>query len=103
MRISVVGMIGGGVSLYFRPMIIALGSVLILIHPALWAAICLKVGDGSMKNSVNKAALELMVLPVPVEFKNQAKTFIDVIVDSVATGLGGLFLLGIITYLFTLH
>ncbi|MCB2149305.1 MAG: hypothetical protein KQI81_22685 [Deltaproteobacteria bacterium] len=91
----VVGMIGVGVSLYFLPMIIALGSVLVLIHPALWAAICLKVGDGSMKNSVNKAALELMVLPVPVEFKNQAKTFIDVIVDSVATGMGGLLLLGI--------
>ncbi len=91
----VVGLIGVGVSLFFLPMIIALGSVLILIHPALWTAICLKVGDGSMKNSVNKAALELMVLPVPAEVKNQAKTFIDVIVDSAATGMGGLLLLGI--------
>ncbi|WP_372682588.1 Npt1/Npt2 family nucleotide transporter [Desulfosarcina sp.] len=91
----VVGMIGVGVSLFFLPMVIALGSVLVLIHPALWAAIFLKVGDGSLKNSVNKAALELMVLPVPADIKSQAKTFIDVIVDSTATGLGGLLLLGL--------
>ncbi len=91
----VVGMIGVGVSLFFLPMTIAVGAVLILIQPALWAAIFIKVGDGSLKNSVNKAALELIMLPVPREIKNQAKTFIDVIVDSTATGIGGLLLLAI--------
>lgn len=91
----VVGLIGVGVSLFFLPLTILLGSVLILVQPALWAAIFLKVGDGSLKNSINKAALELIILPVPVEIKNQAKTFIDVFVDSAATGLSGLMLLGI--------
>ncbi len=91
----IVGMIGAGISLFFLPLTIGLGSALILIQPALWAAVLLKVGDGSLKNSINKAALELIILPVPAEIKRQAKTFIDVIVDSAATGLGGLLLLGI--------
>ena len=91
----VVGLIGVGISLFFLPLTIMLGSVLLMAHPGLWAAIFLKTGDGSLKNSINKAALELIILPVPVEVKNQAKSFIDVIVDSAATGLGGLLLLGI--------
>ena len=89
----VVGFMGVGVSLLFLPLAILSGSLLILIMPVLWTAIFLKVGDGAMKNSINKAALELLMLPVSPETKKQAKAFIDVIVDSAATGAGGLLLL----------
>ncbi len=89
----VVGRIGVGLSLLFLPAIILIGSVIILIHPVLWAAVLLKAGDGGLKNSLNKAALELIILPIPPAVKNPAKTFIDVFVDSAATGLGGIFLL----------
>jgi AAA family ATP:ADP antiporter len=91
----VMGRIGVGVSLLFLPAVIFCGSLLILIMPTLWAAVFLKVGDGAMKNSINKSALELMMLPVPSETKKQAKAFIDVIVDSAATGAGGLLLLAL--------
>ena len=89
----VVGWMGVGVSLFFLPGTILIGALMVLMQPTLWSAVFLKVGDGSLKNSINKAALELMVLPLPAEVKNQTKSFIDVIIDSTATGLGGLLLL----------
>ena len=60
--------------------------------PELWVVILLKGLDGSFKQSINKASLELAVVPMPHHIKSQAKTFIDVVVDSVATGVAGIML-----------
>lgn len=91
----VVGVFGVGTSLFFLPIGILLGSIAVLISPALWAAILIKISDGSLKNSINKAGMELLALPIPLEIKNTAKSFIDVFVDSFATGISGI-LLGIL-------
>lgn len=84
---------GVATTLFFLPIGILIGSVTILIAPALWAAVLLKISDGGFKQSINKAGIELLALPVPPEIKNQAKAFIDVFVDSFATGVGGILLL----------
>jgi len=89
----IVGVLGVGTSLFFLPIGILLSALIILISPSLWSAIMIKMTDGSLKNSLNKAGLELLALPIPVNIKTQAKTFIDVFVDSFATGMGGLLLL----------
>ncbi|WAC02401.1 hypothetical protein N7U66_01380 [Lacinutrix neustonica] len=52
--------------------------------------------DGSFKQSLNKAAVELSIMPIPYNIKNQAKSFIDVAVDSVATGIAGFMLIFLI-------
>ncbi len=88
----VIGVLGVGPSLFFLPVGILLGAVSILLFPVLWAAVLLKVSDGSLKQSINRSGMELLTLPVPVEIKNQAKTFIDVFIDSFATGVGGILL-----------
>lgn len=88
----VVGVFGVGASLFFLPVGILLGAFAILAFPALWAAVLLKVSDGSLKQSINRSGVELLALPVPTEVKNQAKTFIDVFIDSFATGVGGILL-----------
>lgn len=88
----VVGVFGVGVSLFFLPAGIFIGALAVLLFPALWSAVLLKISDGSLKQSINKAGMELLALPVPTEIKNQAKTFIDVFVDSFATGIGGILL-----------
>lgn len=80
-------------SLLLLPLTIALASLLFLTFPELWVLIIIKGIDGSFKQSVNKAALELSILPIPSHIKNQAKSYIDVAVDSVATGLAGFLLL----------
>jgi AAA family ATP:ADP antiporter len=80
-------------SLFFLPTGIGVGALLTLFHPGLASAVLIKLSDGAFKQSINKAGLELLLLPVPTRVKQQGKTFIDVFVDSVATGLGGISLL----------
>lgn len=89
----IVGMLGVGSSLFFLPLGILVGALLVFFIPELWAAIFIKMSDGSLKQSINKAAVELLSLPVPTEIKKQTKTYIDVVVDSVATGFSGLILI----------
>lgn len=80
-------------SLFFLPIGIFLGASAVLFQPGLWSAILVKVSEGGFKQSINKAGLELLALPIPSHIKNQSKTFIDVFVDSLATGIGGLLLI----------
>lgn len=89
----VVGTFGVGTSLFFLPGGIFIGAMLVLFLPSLFAAVFIKLADGSLKQSINKSAVELLALPIPINIKNKAKTFIDVFVDSVATGIGGLILI----------
>ncbi|MCB0692779.1 MAG: hypothetical protein H6568_11570 [Lewinellaceae bacterium] len=92
----VVGVYGVGKSLFVLPLALFGGATLVLITPVLWAGIALKLFDVSIKQSINKAAIELLILPIPLATKSQAKTFIDVFVDTAATGIGGLLLLFVI-------
>ena len=88
----VVGVWGVGTSMLLLPMGILIGSVLFLFFPELSLIIFVKAVDGSFKQSVNKSATELLALPLPFELKNKTKTYIDVVVDSLATGVAGFIL-----------
>ncbi len=96
---QVVGVFGVGTSLVVLPLTILVGAVGVLVHPALWTAIFLKVSDGSLKNSIQKSGLELFSLPIPPEIRNPAKSFIDVFGDAFATGVSGLLLVILTTVL----
>ena len=89
----VVGVFGVGTSLLFLPGAIFMGALLMLFFPVLGVAVFIKFSDASLKQSINKSATELLALPIPVEIKNKTKSFIDVFVDSAATGVGGLILI----------
>ncbi|MFC1568770.1 hypothetical protein ACFL4L_00920 [bacterium] len=90
---QVVGVFGVGSSLLFLPLTLLIGAAAVLIHPGLPAAIFLKMGDGSLKNSVQKSGIELLSLPIPAEIRNPARSYIDVFGDSFATGISGLILM----------
>jgi len=83
-------------NMLFLPLGLAAGSFLFFVFPELWVMVLIKGMDGSFKQSLNKAAFELSILPVSYEVKKQAKPFIDVVVDSIATGLTGFLLLFLI-------
>ncbi|NND72712.1 MAG: hypothetical protein HKN43_14130 [Rhodothermales bacterium] len=89
----VVGIYGVGLSLFLLPSALLLGSSLLLLFPILGIGIFVKAADVTLKQSINKSATELLALPIPTNIKNQAKSFIDIFVDSAATGLGGLMLI----------
>ena len=92
----IVGKYGVGTSLLVLPIGVALGAIVTFAFPELWAVILLKSVDGSLKQSVNKSGVELLSLPIPFEIKNKTKTYIDVVVDSIATGIAGFILIFII-------
>ncbi len=85
-----------GISLVVLPLGVIACCLLLLVFPELWIVIILKGLDGSLKQSLHKSSVELLALPIPSDVKNKTKTFIDVVVDSLATGLAGLFLIFII-------
>ncbi|TVZ59250.1 AAA family ATP:ADP antiporter [Flavobacteriaceae bacterium MAR_2010_105] len=89
----IVGTFGVGKSLLWLPTGILIGSILLLIVPQLWVVVFIKIVDGSLKQSVNKAATELLSIPIPIDIKKKTKTFTDVVVDSIATGLAGFILI----------
>ncbi|MCP4583604.1 MAG: hypothetical protein GY839_18500 [candidate division Zixibacteria bacterium] len=85
--------LGAAPSLLFLPIGILIGAATIIFNPALWSAILTKVSEGSFKHSINKAGLELSILPIPNDIKNKVKAFIDVFIDALATGIGGILLI----------
>ena len=87
---------GVSTTLLFLPIGVALGCLLFLTFPELWVLVIIKGLDGSFKQSLNKAAFELSIMPIPLAVKNQAKSFIDVAVDSIATGIAGFLLIFLI-------
>ncbi|AUC86570.1 MFS transporter [Polaribacter sp. ALD11] len=88
--------LGVSSTLLILPLAIAFGSLLFLTFPELWVLIIIKAIDGSAKQSVNKAAIELSIMPIPIQVKNQAKSYIDVVIDSLATGFAGFLLIFLI-------
>lgn len=89
----IVGTFGVGKSLLWLPAGILIGSILLLFIPELWVIVFIKVIDGSLKQSVNKASTELLSIPIPMDIKKKTKTFTDVVVDSIATGIAGFILI----------
>lgn len=92
----IVGIWGVGFSLLLLPLGILFGSVFFLFIPELSAVVVIKAMDGILKQSINKSAFELLALPLPFDLKNRTKSFIDVVVDSLATGIAGLALVFLI-------
>jgi AAA family ATP:ADP antiporter len=92
----IVGIWGVGFSLLLLPIGIFSGSLFFLILPELSAVVVIKAMDGILKQSVHKSATELLALPLPFDLKNKTKSFIDVVVDSIATGLAGFLLIFVI-------
>jgi len=89
----IIGRLGIGYSLVLLPVILVLNAGALLLVPGLIVAAGLKLSDASMKQSINKAATELIMLPVPKDIKLRTKTFLDVFIDSIATGFSGIVLL----------
>ena len=92
----IVGIWGVGFSLLLLPIGIFGGSILFLLLPELSAVVVIKAMDGVLKQSIHKSASELLTLPLPFELKNKTKSFIDVVIDSLATGIAGCILIFVV-------
>jgi AAA family ATP:ADP antiporter len=85
--------IGVSKSLQMLPLGLLAAMSILLFFPLLWAVVIARAIDGGFKQSLHKSAFELLLLPLPNAEKKFSKTFIDVFVDSIATGISGLLLI----------
>jgi len=78
-------------ALLVLPLSMAAGSLAVLFFPgALLAGILVKTGDGGLRHSIHKSAVEILYLPISPEVKKRTKVLLDTTVDNLATGLGAL-------------
>lgn len=88
---------GVRVTLFVLPVALILGTTTLIAFPlALWAGGVLKGSDYTLRYSIDRASTELLYVPVAQSVKVQVKAIIDMIVQRLADGIGGLVLLGLI-------
>jgi len=81
---------GVGIALVIAPLALAAGSVGVLIYGSLAAAAFLKGSDHVLRHSIDRAALELLYVPLSPDETLQAKTFIEAVVYRIGDGVGAL-------------
>ena len=92
---------GLGVSgaLLFLPAGLGLGAIVMLLVPGLNAATLSRSVDGSLKQSLGRASVEMLFLPLDEATKKRVKTYIDVFIDSLAGGIGGIILIALTQFM----
>ncbi|MFQ5709179.1 MAG: Npt1/Npt2 family nucleotide transporter [bacterium] len=84
---------GIGLALALLPLILALGSVGLLVLPTILLASFLKLTDKSLNFSLNRSSRELLFIPMPSEVRLKAKLIIDVFINRFAGGLAACLIL----------
>lgn len=93
--------LGVGFALRILPTSLALGSLMLLgtaaLAPAalLWTISAVKLGEGSLRYSLDQGTRELLFVPVPPEIRPRVKAFIDVFVQRFARAMAAILLLGV--------
>jgi ATP/ADP translocase len=82
--------LGVGMTLVIAPVAIATGSVGVLLWGTLSMAVFLKASDHVLRHSIDRAALELLYVPLSASEALQAKTFIEAVVYRLGDGAGAL-------------
>jgi ATP/ADP translocase len=93
---AVVRRFGVGGTLQIAPTSIVLASVATVIAPGVTSASAVRLTEASTRYTLNRTGMELLYMPLPQELRNRVKAFIDICVDRVSRGLGGV-LLAILT------
>jgi AAA family ATP:ADP antiporter len=86
--------LGVGAGLLVLPLGLLTSSFSFVLVPSLVTAAFLKTADDGLSNSMNRASLEVLYLPLSLSVKNRLKIWIDLFVERVSRGLGGLIILG---------
>jgi AAA family ATP:ADP antiporter len=92
---------GIGFAVLLLPALLGVGSTLILATSAFGAVLLTNGLDQTLRFSIDKAAFEVLYVPVEARVKGSVKNAIDLLVNRFADGVGG-FLLGLATQGFSL-
>jgi AAA family ATP:ADP antiporter len=89
--------LGLGVAVLFLPIALLAGTGLTVALGGIVAATLMKGADGAFKHSIDRSSKELAYLPVSPALKVQVKSAIDMVLDRLGDGLGGVLLLVVAT------
>lgn len=88
--------LGIGFALMILPVSLGATGLVMLFNKVLWAPMMARVSDSALRYTVDKTTREILFLPLPPDTKAKAKPFVDVTMDRLAKGLGGLMILVLI-------
>jgi ATP:ADP antiporter, AAA family len=89
----VVRWFGVGATLQIAPVAIAVSSLAILGLPGVAASSAVRLTEASTRYTLSKTGMELLYMPLPLALRNRIKAFIDICVDRLSRGIGGVLLL----------
>jgi ATP/ADP translocase/HEAT repeat protein len=93
----VVRWFGVGATLQISPVAIGLSSVAILAAPGVLSTSAVRLAEASTRYTMTKTGMELLYMPLPLALRNRIKAFIDICVDRLSRGIGGILLLFLTT------
>ncbi len=96
-RLLVVFGLGG--TILALPLVLTVGTAVLIPTLTLWAAVIARGGDATLKHSIDRSSRELVYLPVSRSIKVQAKSAIDMVVDRTGDGLAGFTQAGVLILL----
>jgi ATP:ADP antiporter, AAA family len=87
---AALGRLGLAGTVALRPIAVAAGALLGLVHPGLWTAVAARGAHGVLHNSLFRSGYEVLFTPVAERRKRPTKAIVDVGFDKVGTVAGGL-------------
>lgn len=89
----VVRWLGVGGTLQIMPVTISVTSLFTFFLPGIHSTEALRLAEASTRYTLNRTGMELLYLPLPLDLKNRTKAFVDVFVDRLGRGIGGMILI----------
>jgi hypothetical protein len=89
----VVRRFGVGGTLQIAPACIAIASSVVLASHNVATSAAVRLTEAATRYTLNRTGMELLYMPLPQELRNRIKAFIDICVDRLSRGVGGLLLL----------
>ncbi len=90
---SIIRRFGVGGTLQIAPASILLSSIATVCAPGVVSAGAVRLTEASTRYTLNRTGMELLYMPLPQELRNRMKAFIDICVDRLSRGLGGVLLI----------
>jgi len=87
---TIIDRLGISYSMSIMPFLFLFSLLAFFYIPILAIGAAMKMIDGSLKQSLYKTSTEINIMPLPNLIRDRAKTLVDLVVDSLATGLSGI-------------
>jgi AAA family ATP:ADP antiporter len=88
----IVRTLGVGGTLKLMPSAIAAASLGSFFAPGVLTASITRLTEAASRYTFNRTGMEILYLPLPADLRNRTKAFVDIFVDRMGRGIGGMLL-----------